>query len=131
MAGNKKIYILIYFFLLLFISSYGFYIIGQPDWTVIDSIYMTIITLTFGYGEVQPLGEIGKIWAILVIIFGVSGIGVLVTTLREEIMHIDQYKKRKMMKKISKLNNHFIICGFGRMGAVIARELADKNLIFI
>ena len=131
MAGNKKIYILIYFFLLLFISSYGFYIIGQPDWTVIDSIYMTIITLTFGYGEVQPLGEIGKIWAILVIIFGVSGIGVLVTTLREEIMQIDQYKKRKMMKKISKLNNHFIICGFGRMGAVIARELADKNLNFI
>ena len=131
MIGNRKIYILIYFFFLLFIGTYGFYIIGQPDWTVIDSIYMTIITLTFGYGEVQPLGEIGKIWAILVIIFGVSGIGVLVTTLREEIMQIDQYKKRKMMKKISKLNNHFIICGFGRMGAVIARELADKNLNFI
>ena len=131
MAGNKKIYILIYFFLLLFIGSYGFYIIGQPDWTVIDSIYMTIITLaTVGYGEVQPLGESGKIWAILVIIFGVSGIGVLFTTLREEIMQIDQYKKRKMMKKISKLKNHFIICGFGRMGAVIARELAEKNLDF-
>ena len=131
MIGNRKIYILIYFFFLLFIGTYRFYIIGQPDWTVIDSIYMTIITLTFGYGEVQPLGGIGKIWAILIIIFGVSGIGVLVTTLREEIMQIDQYKKRKMMKKISKLNNHFIICGFGRLGAVIARELADKNLIFI
>ena len=132
MTGNRKIYVLIYFFLLLFIGSYGFYIIGQPDWTVIDSIYMTIITLaTVGYGEVQPLGESGKIWAILVIIFGVSGIGVLFTTLREEIMQIDQYKKRKMMKKISKLKNHFIICGFGRMGAVIARELADKNLNFV
>tara|TARA_B100000686_G_C16806324_1_gene991034 strand:- start:5478 stop:6350 length:873 start_codon:yes stop_codon:yes gene_type:complete len=92
---------------------------------------MTIITLTFGYGEVQPLGEIGKIWSILVIIFGVSGIGVLVTTLREEIMQIDQYKKRKMMKKISKLKNHLIICGYGRMGAVIAKELAEKEIDFI
>ena len=120
MAG-KKIYIFIYFFLLLFIGSYGFYIIGQPDWTVIDSIYMTIITLaTVGYGEVQPLGESGKIWAILVIIFGVSGIGILFTTLREEIMQIDQYKKRIIMKKIAKLKNHLIICGYGRMGAVIA-----------
>ena len=132
MAGNKKIYILIYFFLLLFIGSYGFFIIGQPDWTIIDSIYMTIITLaTVGYGEVQPLGESGKIWAILVIIFGVSGIGILFTTLREEIMQIDQYKKRKIMKKISKFKNHLIICGYGRMGAVIASELAEKNLYFI
>ncbi|MDP6401463.1 MAG: potassium channel family protein, partial [Candidatus Marinimicrobia bacterium] len=131
MAG-KKIYIFIYFFLLLFIGSYGFYIIGQPDWTVIDSIYMTIITLaTVGYGEVQPLGESGKIWAILVIIFGVSGIGILFTTLREEIMQIDQYKKRKIMKKISKFKNHLIICGYGRMGAVIASELAEKDLYFI
>ena len=131
MAG-KKIYIFIYFFLLLFIGSYGFYIIGQPDWTVIDSIYMTIITLaTVGYGEVQPLGESGKIWAILVIIFGVSGIGILFTTLREEIMQIDQYKKKKIMKKISKFKNHLIICGYGRMGAVIASELAEKNLYFI
>ena len=118
--------------MLLFIGSYGFYIIGQPDWTVIDSVYMTIITLaTVGYGEVHSLGESGKIWAILVIIFGVSGIGVLFTTLREEIMQIDQYKKRIIMKKIAKLKNHLIICGYGRMGAVIAKELSEKDLEFI
>ena len=118
--------------MLLFIGSYGFYIIGQPDWTVIDSVYMTIITLaTVGYGEVHSLEENGKIWAILVIIFGVSGIGVLFTTLREEIMQIDQYKKRIIMKKIAKLKNHLIICGYGRMGAVIAKELSEKNLEFI
>ena len=92
---------------------------------------MTIITLaTVGYGEVHSLGESGKIWAILVIIFGVSGIGVLFTILREEIIQIDQYKKR-IMKKIAKLKNHLIICGYGRMGAVIARELAEKILDFI
>ena len=91
---------------------------------------MTIITLaTVGYGEVHSLGESGKIWAILVIIFGVSGIGVLFTILREEIMQIDQYKKRIIMKKIAKLKNHLIICVYGRMGAVIARELSEKNLI--
>lgn len=100
-TSNRKLYTIVYFFALLFIGSYGFYIIGNPySWTVIDSIYMTVITLaTVGYGEVHPLGDSGKIWAILVIIFGVSGIGILFTILREEILQIDQYKKRKMMKK--------------------------------
>ena len=113
---NKyKLYI-VFFVSIVFIGSIGFYLIGGKEWSWLDSIYMTIITLTFGYGEVQPLGESGKIWAILVIIFGVSGIGVLVTTLREEIMQIDQYKKRIIMKKIEKFKNHLIICGYGRMG---------------
>jgi voltage-gated potassium channel len=59
------------------------------------------------------------------------GIGVLIRTFREEFIQIEQYRVNKMMKNISKLKNHFVICGYGRMGAVIARELQTKDLDFV
>ena len=62
---------LIYFIALITIGSVGFYLIGGDDWSFIDSMYMTILTLsTVGFGEVHTLSEIGKLWAILLIIFG-------------------------------------------------------------
>jgi voltage-gated potassium channel len=129
---NKKSFILLYFLFLVTFGTIGFYILGENNWTWVDSIYMTVITLsTVGYGEVHPLTDAGKIWAVLVIIFGVTGIGVLLRTFREEFIQIEQYRVNKMMKNISKLKNHFVICGYGRMGAVIARELQQKNLDFV
>ena len=129
---NKKSFILLYFLFLVTFGTIGFYILGGNNWTWVDSIYMTVITLsTVGYGEVYPLTNAGKIWSVLVIIFGVTGIGVLLRTFREEFIQIEQYRVNKMMKNISKLKNHFVICGYGRMGAVIARELQEKALDFV
>ena len=53
-----------------------------------------------GYGEVHPLTDAGKIWAVLVIIIGVTGIGELIRTFREEFIQIEQYRVNKMMKNI-------------------------------
>tara|TARA_B100000408_G_scaffold117701_1_gene95906 strand:+ start:600 stop:1478 length:879 start_codon:yes stop_codon:yes gene_type:complete len=93
---------------------------------------MTVVTLsTVGYSEVHPLTDAGKIWAVLIIIFGITGIGVLIRTFGEEFIQIEQYRVNKMMKNISKLKNHFVICGYGRMGAVIAKELQEKDLDFV
>jgi voltage-gated potassium channel len=93
---------------------------------------MTIITLsTVGYGEVHTLTGAGKIWSILIIIFGVSGIGALIRTLNEEFIQLELFRKNTMMKTISKLKNHYVICGYGRMGAVIAKELQEKHLEFV
>ncbi|MBC8346728.1 MAG: potassium channel protein [Candidatus Marinimicrobia bacterium] len=119
----------LYFGALVTVGSVGFYIIGNEDWTVIDSIYMTIITLsTVGFSEAHPLSEVGKVWAILVIIFGASGFAVMISELGSELMELNNYRRRKMAKKISKMKNHYIICGFGRMGAVIAAELHNKKI---
>ena len=129
---NKKFLIILYFIFLLSFGSIGFYIFGGEEWSWIDSIYMTVITLsTVGFGEVHPLTDSAKILSILIIIFGVTGIGVLIRTFKEEFIQIDLFRKNKMMKTISKLKNHFVICGYGRMGAVIAKELNDKNLDFV
>ena len=128
----KKKWIILYFILLTIVGSGGFYVIGDEKWSIIDSLYMTIITLsTVGYGEVHSLNNLGKIWSILIIIFGVTGIGAFIRTLNEEFNQLDIFRKKAIMKKISNLNNNYIICGYGRMGAVIAEELNGQNLEFL
>ena len=133
MLKNKILYIVVFFFILLAVGSGGFYIIGGEKWSVVDSIYMTIITLstTVGFGEVHELTETGKIWAIVVIMFGVTGFAILISQLGSYLIEFKQYRKRKMNKKIKKMKDHYILCGYGRMGAVIARELAEKNISFV
>jgi len=123
MELNRK-WIILYFLSLTIIGSIGFQIIGGSQWSIIDSLYMTIITLsTVGYGEVHQLSEYGKIWSILLIIFGVTGIGALIKSLNKEFSQLDRFREKRIMKIINQLKNHYIICGFGRMGAVIAKEL--------
>ena len=130
--GNKRKWIILYFVTLAAVGSIGFYVIGGDQWSWIDSLYMTIITLsTVGYGEVHTLTGAGKIWSILIIIFGVSGIGALIRTLNEEFIQLELFRKNTMMKTISKLKGHYVICGYGRMGAVISNELQEKNLEFV
>ena len=129
---NKKTLYVFYFVSIIIIGSIGFYVIGGDDWSWIDSIYMTIITLTFvGFSEVHPLNDFGRIWAIIVIIFGVAGLGMLFASIRDIIIYFNTYRRIIMMNKIKKFKNHFIICGYGRMGAVIAKELNEQSKQFI
>jgi len=132
MKRNKGKRFFFYFAGLITISSIGFYIIGGNEWSIIDSIYMTVIILsTVGFGEVHGLNEIGRIWTIVVIIFGVSGVAVMVSQLGEEIIEFQQNRSRKIANKISKMRGHYIICGYGRMGLVIAKELNQLKKRFV
>lgn len=129
---NKQLKFLYYFVALITVGSGGFYIISGTEWSIIDSIYMTIITLsTVGFTEVHPLNGVGKIWAMLVIIFGVSGFAVMVSEIGTVLLEFKEYRRRKMRKKISNLKKHYLICGFGRMGSVIAEELNHKKIPFV
>jgi len=128
---NKRNGIIFYFIILVISGTVGFYFFGGEKWTLIDSIYMTVITLsTVGYSEVHPLSESAKIWAILLIIFGVTGIGAFIKTISEELFQIG-FRNKKMLKKISGLKEHYIICGYGRMGAIIADEMNQKSSLFL
>lgn len=128
---GKSIF-LIYFILLILVGAAGYYIIGDEKWTVVDSIYMAIITLsTVGYGEVHPLSQSAKIWSILVIIFGVNGLAMLISKIGADLMEFKQYRKRVMLNKIKKMKNHYILCGFGKTGAVIAKELKHQHQNFV
>ena len=123
-------------FLLIVIIAFG--TIGYTtieEMTVFDSFYMTLITIsTVGFSEIAPLTQTGKFITVIII---VSGISLLTYTLGQiarifiegELQRI--LGRRKLEKQIASQKDHFIICGFGRIGQVITRELADENIPFV
>ena len=99
---------------------------GIEGWKFLDSLYMTVITLgTVGFKEVHELSDAGKLFTIFLIIFGVSVIGYIVGSLAQ-IMFEGQFQRiigrKKVEKMVEALKDHYLICGFGRMGSLICRE---------
>ena len=121
-----------YFTILISVGTLGFYVIGGDEWSLIDSFYMTIFTITtVGFGEIHPLNDLGRLWTSFVIVFGVSGFLYMLSEIGAELVEFRVYKENQKKRKIRKMKNHYIICGYGRMGAVIARELHEKNYPFV
>jgi len=119
--------------LLLSFGTFGY--IAIEGWDTLDALYMTVITLgTVGFREVQPLSSAGKVFTMLLIFFGVSVIGYIVGSLAQ-IMFEGQFHRiigrKKVEKAIAALQDHYIICGFGRIGALICKEFAAKPLPFV
>ncbi len=96
-----------------------------------DSIFMTAITIsTVGFGEVQPLSGTGRVITIFIIIFGITIAGYTLGTFIRMLIEgeiSERLGRKKVAKKILKLKNHFIICGFGRIGKLITKELLKNN----
>jgi len=124
-----------FFFLvgLLIVGTSGYVLI--EGWSLLDSLYMTVITVsTVGFREVFRLSPAGQLFTIALIIFGVSFIAYSASSL-VQFMVEGQLRsilgRRKLEKKISKLKNHYIICGYGRIGTHICRELEAKPVPFV
>lgn len=105
------------------------------DWTIMDSLYMTVITLsTIGYGEVNPVSQPGRIFTLFLIVMGVGFflyvIGNVVQFLVEGRIRLI-LGRHKLDKQISHLSNHYIVCGYGRMGRALCRYLIQKGLKFV
>lgn len=132
MINVKTKFILLYFIVLISVGSLGYNLIDGEEWGFIDSIYMTIITLsTVGFAEVHELNSIGKFWTILLILFGVTGFALFISQLGENLMELREKRRQKNQSILRKLRNHYIIFGYGRMGAIIADELANKNVKYV
>lgn len=100
-------------------------------WDLLDSFYMTVLTIsTVGYDEVHPLSVTGKFLSIVIILLGVGSVGFAVGTAGRFMIEdrIRAVLGRRSMKSIQKLRNHYIICGFGRMGRIICEELAGEGI---
>jgi voltage-gated potassium channel len=115
---------------LVLIGTGGYMII--EGWPVDDAIYMTIITLaTVGYGEVHQVSGVGRIFTIFLIVAGVGYfmyvVGLLVQFLVEDRIRVI-LGRRKLDKQIARLKDHYIICGYGRIGRVLARYLTERYL---
>jgi voltage-gated potassium channel len=131
-AGPRDLRLKTFLFLLILIISAG--TVGYrvlEDWRWLDSFYMTIITIsTVGFSEVGALSDAGRIHTIALILAGVGTLGVTLSILLEYIFQHQfqiMMEKRSMKKKIQTLKNHTIVCGYGRMGKIIADELTKAN----
>jgi voltage-gated potassium channel len=103
-------------------------------WPVVDSLYMTITTLsTVGYGEIHPLSGAGRLFASLLIVGGLGTALYTLTRLGQTVLEselLGGIGRRRMRTQLRSLENHFIVCGFGRFARPVAEELAHKNLPF-
>jgi voltage-gated potassium channel len=104
-------------------------------WTWFDSFYMVVITLTtVGFMEVHKLSEAGRWLTILITLVGVGTVAYSFGQLIEMMVEgqvVGYRRRRKMEKTIAEMKNHYIICGFGRVGHQIAMELQDANVPFV
>ena len=118
---------------LLTAGSVGYRFIEKWPW--FDALYMTVITLgTVGYGETHELSRRGRAFTMVLILVGIGLMTYAISTITSIIVEGDiteAFKRRRMQKEIDRLTGHYIICGGGHAGNVIASELKRTQRPFV
>jgi len=115
------------------IATVGFHVIEGWPWS--DAVYMVVTTITsIGYREVHELSFVGRMFNLYVIIVGVGLVFLAIGALASALLEFELRKffgRRRMEREIGRLNGHVIICGAGRVGRSVARELVMKPAPFV
>lgn len=105
------------------------------DWDFMDALYMVVITMgTVGFGEVHPLDTAGRIITMALILAGVGTFTYLFSALTQFFLEGKLHSilgRRGLQRSIDKLSNHVIVCGYGRIGRVVAEEFANEDVQFV
>lgn len=131
----KSVKALIMLVAILSFGTFGYMFIEHSSF--VDSLYMTMITIsTIGYGEIFPLSTMGRIFTMVLIVIGVGFVMFMFSKITEAVVGGELralYGRLNMKKKVLELSDHYIICGFGRIGRVICHLLkeADKPFVVI
>ena len=120
-------------FAIILLGVAGYMILS--DYSFVDALYMTVITITtVGFGEVQPFTPEEKIFTVFLILMSITVFGYAVSTFSEYLVSgklFEQFKHRKVEKKIKSLKGHTIVCGFGRNGKQAILKLKNYNQQFV
>jgi voltage-gated potassium channel len=135
LAGNDRriLYALLAVIVAMACGAIGFHLI--EGWSILDSLYAAAQTVTtVGYGDVTPATRNGRLFAM---VFMLAGVGVVLYALTATVHAIVQselvatFGERRQSRKMSKLRDHFIICGAGRVGSHLVRGLLNSNEQFV
>ncbi len=133
---QRLIYSFIAFFVVLLTGTLGYKFIGGDNWSIIDALYMTVITLTtVGYGETHPFTDDSlRIFTIFLIF---AGLGVVTYTFSSITAYLvegelkDTIRRKKMLKEIQNKKDHIIVCGAGLTATHIIEELIKTRNEFV
>jgi len=116
----------------VFIGATGFHFI--EGWPWFDGLYMTVITMTtIGYGETHALSQAGKIFNIFLILAAVIAGAFLISASTQVMLQFELHNflgRRRMQRELAQLHDHYIVCGAGRVGRSVARELRERGAQF-
>ncbi len=116
---------------MLGIGALGYRLVEGSSWTLLDGLFMTVITLTtVGFGEVHPLSPQGRIFTIILIVFGAGLMAYTITAGAQFVLEgklREIWGKRRMKDTIRGMKSHFIICGAGKTGMVVIHELIRRK----
>ena len=119
--------------LILVVGTIGYMLI--EGWGFLDALYMTITTITtVGYEEVNPLSTVGRVFSMLLIL---GGVGVILTGLGTIVDYAIKgqlsgtFRRRAVKRQVEKLRDHFIVCGYGRVGQSVARQFTAQKAKFV
>ncbi|MFV0237122.1 MAG: potassium channel family protein [Flavobacteriales bacterium] len=119
--------------LIFIVGTLGY--INISDYSFVDALYMTVITVTtVGFGEIHPLTEEGRIFTMFLVLTSLGLVAYSASTIGKALLDGDlmkKYKENRMNKQLKMLKNHTIICGFGRNGRQAARKLKSSNHPFL
>ncbi len=120
-------------FLVLTTGTAGYVLI--EGWTPWDALYMTVTTVTtVGYREVHPLSQGGQVFTVFLIVTGVGtalyAVTLMATDIVEGGLH-HRWEQHRRARMIEDLHDHFILCGSGRIGTVVAAELRREGVPFV
>ena len=102
------------------------------DWPLMDGLYMTFITLTtIGFGEVETLSTVGRIFTILIAFIGIGSVAFVAARSAQLLLAGDLLRQRQLARRIKHMQNHYIICGYGRIGRRVADDLRHAGKAFV
>ncbi len=112
------------------VGTIGYRIIGGPQYSMVDCFYMTFITVaTIGYGEIVDLthSEVGRLFTVFIAATGMAIVYYMMAKMTTSLVAGELnliLRRQKMLKRMSELKQHYIVCGIGRVGSNVAHELA-------
>ncbi|MFY0625193.1 MAG: potassium channel protein [Reichenbachiella sp.] len=130
---DRFLFAIVLLFFSMFSGISGFMIL--EDFTFSEALYMAVITFsTVGFNEIRPLSEDGRIFTSIYIIINLAIIAYVVSVVSAYLFEGElnkMYKRYLFNKEVRKMENHVIVCGFGRNGVKACEELADQGTQFV